>query len=109
MHIGGVDTFDHCISVNTCRRKTNKWPFNVFLFIIDAAAQNSFALFKLQNEKNIDLLRARQVQLEILSLDLIRYQVKERYETASKERFSGRKQAQIKNMETFLQNVRRFF
>jgi hypothetical protein len=54
---GGVDTFDHIIGLNSCRRKRNRWPFNVFMFLIDAAAQNAFALFKLQNKGNYDKFR----------------------------------------------------
>jgi hypothetical protein len=67
--LGGVDTFDHCISINTCRCKTSKWPFNVFMFLIDAAAQNAYSLFRLQNEERIYMLRARQKQLEKLGID----------------------------------------
>ena len=52
--VAGVDTFDHCISINSCRRKTNRWTFNIFMFLIDAAAQNAFALFKMQNEEPVD-------------------------------------------------------
>lgn len=54
---GGVDTFDHLVALNSCRRKTNRWPFNVFMFIVDAASQNAFSLFKIQNKEKIDLLR----------------------------------------------------
>ena len=70
---GGVDTFDHCIAINSCRRKTNRWPSNVFMFMIDAAAQNAFALYKLQNNIAIDFLRTRKIQLEKLGLDLINH------------------------------------
>jgi hypothetical protein len=41
---GGVDTFDHLIELNTCRRRTFKWTFNVFMFLVDTAVQNSFSL-----------------------------------------------------------------
>jgi hypothetical protein len=73
------------------------------MFLIDAAAQNAFSLFRLQNEERIDMLRARQNQLEKLGIDLIKYQVQERYEIAFKERFNGRKISLIKKMELFLE------
>jgi hypothetical protein len=78
------------------------------MFLIDAAALNAFSLFRLQNEERIDMLRARQNQLEILGIDLIKYQVQERYEIAFKERFNGRKISLIKKMELFLEQVRNF-
>ena len=78
------------------------------MFLIDAAAQNAFSLFRLQNEERIDMLRARQNQLEKLGIDLIKYQVQERYEIAFKERFNGRKISLIKKMELFLEQVRNF-
>ncbi len=54
------------------------------------------------------MLRARQNQLEILGIDLIKYQVQERYEIAFKERLNGRKISLIKKMELFLEQVRNF-
>ena len=54
---GGVDTFDHILALNSCRRKTNRWPYNVFMFLVDAAVQNAFSLFKLTNTVKIDVFR----------------------------------------------------
>ena len=34
------------------------------MFLIDAAAQNAFSLFRLQNEERIDMPGARQNQIE---------------------------------------------
>jgi hypothetical protein len=78
------------------------------MFLIDAAAQHAFSLFRLQNEERIDMLRARLNQLEKLGIDLIKYQVQERYEIAFKERLNGRKISLIKKMELFLEQVRNF-
>jgi hypothetical protein len=39
------------------------------MFLIDAAAQNAYSLFRLQNEERIYMLRARQKQLEKLGID----------------------------------------
>jgi hypothetical protein len=62
---------DHCIELNTCRRKTNRWPLNVFCFMIDVAVQNSFSLAKLTNESPTDLLRTRETWIEKLGLLLL--------------------------------------
>jgi hypothetical protein len=96
--IGGVDTFDHCVSINTYRRKTNRWSFNVLMFLIDAAAQKAYSLFKLQIDERIDMLRARQNQLEKLGTDLIKNQVHDRYMIAFEENFHGRKISFIKKI-----------
>ena len=75
------------------------------MFLIDASTQNAFALFKLQNEESVDILRARKLQLEYLAFDLLKYNVRNRYEFACRERFSGRKIFNIKRMEEFLDLV----
>jgi len=46
---GGVDTVDHLIENYTCRRKSNRWTFNVFLYAVDVAAHNAYCLFKIKN------------------------------------------------------------
>ena len=53
------------------------------------------------------MLRARQNQLEKLGIDLIKFQVKDRYEIAYEEKFNGRKIIFIKKMELFLEQVRK--
>jgi hypothetical protein len=75
--------------------------------LIDAAAQNAFLLFRLQNEEQIDMLWARQNQLEKLGIDLIKFQVKDRYEITYEEKFNGRKIIFIKKMELFLEQVKK--
>ena len=40
----GVDVLDQKIEKNTVRRKTNRWTFNVFMWMIDTAAQNAYSL-----------------------------------------------------------------
>ena len=49
---GGVDEFDQLLENNTVRRKTSRWPLNVFYFMIDATVQNSFAATLFQLEKS---------------------------------------------------------
>ncbi len=53
-------------SLNTLN---NKKTFSLICSLIFP----NFSLFKLQNEERIDMLRARQNQLEILGIDLIKY------------------------------------
>lgn len=77
------------------------------MFLIDGAAQNAYSLFRLQKDEQIDMLRARQNQLEKLGIDLIKFQVKDRYEIAYEEKFNGRKIIFIKKMELFLEQVRK--
>lgn len=80
----------------------------MFMFIIDASAQNAYSLFKLQSSKSNDILRERQNQLEILAFELIKYNVKTRYENAVNDRFSGRRLTLIKKFENFLKAVNLF-
>ena len=46
----GVDVFDQKIERNTVRRKTNRWTYNVFMWMIDAAVQNSFSIYRKHRE-----------------------------------------------------------
>ena len=48
MNKGRVDTFDHLISLYSCRRKTNRWTMNCLYYLIDLAASNAFILFALK-------------------------------------------------------------
>ena len=42
----GVDTFEYCIQKYTCKRRCNRWPLVVFMYILDCAAYNSYILGK---------------------------------------------------------------
>ena len=75
------------------------------MFLIDAAAQNAYSLFKIQNPYSNDILRERQNQLEILGFDLMKHNAKERYSIAVNERFKGRRRSLIKKIEHFLKIV----
>jgi hypothetical protein len=83
---GGVDTVDHLIENFTCRRKTNRWTFNVLMYLLDLAAHNSYCMLKikgknfLSNNKN----KERRMQLEALSLALIDPLIKLRSEKISR-------------------------
>jgi Transposase IS4 len=42
---GGVDNFDHLTSVFSCRRKTKRYPMNIFYNILDTAAIAAFIIY----------------------------------------------------------------
>jgi hypothetical protein len=54
------------------------------------------------------MLRDRQKQIEILAFDLIKYNVKERYETSIKSNFRGRRLGLINKVEEFMKIVNIF-
>jgi len=41
---GSVDAFDQMTEKYTSRRKSNRWPYTVFMFMLDSAAINSVVL-----------------------------------------------------------------
>ena len=75
---GSVDAFDQMTEKYTCRRKSNRWPFTLFMFMLDSAAINSVVLF---NIKHPDLTgaRLRRRKLEDLSCSLIKACAVKRY------------------------------
>jgi hypothetical protein len=86
---GGVDTFDHMVEINTCRRKTQRWPFNVFMFILDCASQNAFSLSLMKKKDEFDLTRVKQQSLQKLAFYLINYNVVDRMQKANDTDFRG--------------------
>ena len=76
----------------------------MFMFLIDCSAQNAYSLFRLQNETSNDK-KQREKQLELLAFDLIKHNVKSRYEKAALENFNGRLIDLIRQQEEFLMNV----
>ena len=71
---GGVDTLDHLVENYTCRRATNRWTLNLFMYLLDVTAYNSFVLKKLKdcNNKNNNKNTSRRISLEKLSVYLIK-------------------------------------
>ncbi len=67
---GSVDAFDQKTEKYTCRRKTNRWPFTVFMYMLDSAAINSVVLFNLKYP-DVTGQRLRRKLLEELSCNLI--------------------------------------
>ncbi len=65
---GSVDAFDQMVEKYTCRRKTNRWPFTMLMYMIDAAALNSAILYNLKHP-DLTGARIRTSSLEELSCD----------------------------------------
>ena len=122
--IGGVDTLDHCVELNTCRRKTNRWTMNIFYFMIDTAVQNAVSLAKLTNpdKNNSSTLRENWIQklglhcplqknynyksgFCIIGLDLITENIKCRYRIATNENWHGRSIKTRQILTEFLEKV----
>ncbi len=84
----GCDALDQLCANNTCRRRTNRWPFNVFCFLIDAAVQNAYTLFSINKEARA-CARFRQESIESLAMEICLLAAKERVEELKKSRFTG--------------------
>ena len=74
----GVDVLDQLIEKYSCRRKSNRWPFTVMMFILDTAAYNSHVLFALKNAREpvANLQRYRCVNsLLICAICIVNYSI----------------------------------
>ena len=102
---GAVDSFDKKIENFTCRRKTNRWTFNTFMFMVDIAASYSFALSKIKHSIRlvVDESRQKRKGLDDLAMDLIKQLVKQRIDAEARTNFSGIQ----KNCSRFIQTMRR--
>ncbi len=91
----GVDAFDQSCANKTCRRKTNRWPFNVFCFIIDAAVQNSFSLINLLEKNRSEGTRFRKECIETLAIDMCNKAAKHRVDQMKEAKFNGYRRTHI--------------
>jgi hypothetical protein len=87
----GVDVLDQLIENFTCRRKTNRWTFTFFMFLIDTLAYNSFVLYQIKNNLNFNK-GMRQNSIEKLSCELIKPLIIERAAKFSSNDFRGAQQ-----------------
>jgi len=85
---GSVDAFDQKIEKYTCRRKSNRWPFTVFMFMLDAAAINAVVLYNLKHP-DLSNTRLRRKMLEELSCNLIRPCAIQRYNASALKNHVG--------------------
>jgi hypothetical protein len=58
-NMGAVDQVDMQSSFSECLRKTIKWYKKLFFHLFDITVQNSFAMYKMKNEKNTELSEFR--------------------------------------------------
>lgn len=87
---GGVDTLDKSIEYYTCRRRTRKWTFNLFCYMLDVGSYNSFVLFQNSRRKqSFDKNISRSKFLEKLAIDLIHPHATLRFESFYKNNFQG--------------------
>ena len=88
---GAVDTFDKLVVQYSCRRQTHRWTMNVFYFIIDAAAYNSFVMYRTRKpeimETNPKL--QRRLYLEKLGKALCKAQIRDRVEAWNEKEMRG--------------------
>lgn len=90
---GGVDTLDFLIEKFTCRRKTNRWPFVVFMNMLDIACYNSFVLTNIKfPNKYLHSNRARKAYIQELCEYLLKPYITERINLSSRNNFSGLQQ-----------------
>ena len=82
---------DHTIEESSCRRMTNRWTVNSFMYILDVAAYNSFVLHRLRNPDlyQKDFNRQRRYNLESLAVQLIKLGIKSRIDKCSQNNFTG--------------------
>ena len=85
---GSVDAFDQMVEKYTSRRKTNRWPFTVLMYMLDTAALNSAILFDLKHP-DVTGARLRRKLLEELSCNLIKSCAMERYRESALKNHIG--------------------
>lgn len=88
---GGVDTLDNLVERFTCRRKTNRWPFNIMMFLLDVCAYNSYILYCIKNPSVLttDMSRQRRECLQNLSISLLRPAIEDRVAKFAQQNFKG--------------------
>lgn len=78
---GGVDHGDKLTKEYSCVRRTQRWPFRLFLEVLDMATLNAFLLFKLKfPEWERTNRSSRRIFIEELTIELATPNVKRRQE-----------------------------
>ena len=65
----GVDSLDQMLEKFSCRRRTNRWTFNLFMYMLDVAAYNAFVLWSLTHQQQHQSNRADSI--DVLSRFLV--------------------------------------
>lgn len=101
--LGGVDTLDHLIEKFTCRRMTRRWTFNIFMYLLDVAAYNSFALFAIKNPKNMEknLKLKRRQSLKALGKELVDPLIEKRAFKIEASGFNGIHKHLLENLSIY--------
>lgn len=88
---GAVDSFDKLVVQYSCRRQTRRWTMNVFFFIIDAAAYNSFVMYHMRKPEIMSTKPKvqRRIHLEKLGKALCEPQIRDRVETWQQKQMRG--------------------
>lgn len=73
----------------TIRRKTNRWTFNVFMYMLDVAAYNAYVLSKIKSNSSPDEHRERPKSLFVLGQALVWHQMVRRSSFLAEKSFSG--------------------
>ncbi|XP_037919640.1 uncharacterized protein LOC119656979 [Hermetia illucens] len=73
---GEVDSIDEKCSINSCNRKTKRWPTAVFLRLVDIASVNSF-IFHQSFRHNAELIRYNYIKK--LGMQLIKPELERRF------------------------------
>lgn len=76
----GVDNLDHLVRFYSSKRKTRRWPYAMFMNLIDIAAVNSLILFKTKSANSI----SRYQFLKELAHSLMIPRMKRRMEMATR-------------------------
>lgn len=70
-NMGGTDLMDECISSYRVGIRSKKWYWNIFTWILDAAINNAWLLYRKRNSKTTNL----QFRRELVQVYLVRYGV----------------------------------
>lgn len=70
-NMGGTDLVDECIFSYRVRIRSKKWYWNIFTWILDAAINNAWLLYRKRNSKTTNL----QFRRELVQVYLVRYGV----------------------------------
>lgn len=88
---GGVDNLDKMIANYSCERKTKRWTLKFFMYLVDVAVQNSFALYKYSSNenKNNQSKVFRRKSIEGLAFEIMKPFIVQRVNSMKENNFRG--------------------
>lgn len=75
---GAVDNADKMIREYTCSRRTSRWPFRLFMNLIDTAALNAFVIYVYKNPDYKKKTSSRKMFLQCLGKQLAKANMEQR-------------------------------